>query len=252
MIDGDAGSAVRVETRLLVKNAGDWRGFSYRWNDAETEAFLLTSASTRDFTIQTVGGPLSYTWQFPSSTQCLQCHTTAANRSLGLQTVQMNCDFEYPASGVTDNQLRTLDHIALFNPALPGAPGTLASMPSSRDLSATLEERVKSYVQANCAHCHMPGGPTGTNLDLRWETILASMNIVDEVPTSGDLGVAGARVVKPGVPDESVLLLRMESLQQGVRMPPLSTTREDEAATALVRDWINSLAASSTESWMLY
>jgi hypothetical protein len=111
---------------------------------------------------------------------------------------------------------------------------------------------VKSYVQANCAHCHMPGGPTGTNLDLRWETILASMNIVDEVPTSGDLGVAGARVVKPGVPDESVLLLRMESLQQGVRMPPLSTTREDEAATALVRDWINSLAASSTESWMLY
>jgi len=252
LIDGDAGSAVRVETRLLVKNAGDWRGFSYRWNEAETEAFLLTAASTRDFTIQTGGGPLSYTWQFPSSSQCLQCHTTAANRALGLQTVQMNCDFLYPTSGVTDNQLRTLDHIALFNPALPGAPGTLASMPGSTDLGASLEDRVKSYLQANCAHCHMPGGPTGTSLDLRWETILASMNIMDEIPTGGDLGVPDARIVKPGLPDESVLLLRMESLQQGVRMPPLSTTREDEAATALVRQWINSLSSSSTENWMMY
>lgn len=252
LTDGDSGSAMRVETRLLVKNAGDWRGFSYRWNEAETEAFLLTSASTRDFTIQTVGGPLSYTWQFPSSSQCLECHTTAANRTLGLQTVQMNCDFTYPTSGVTDNQLRTLDHISLFNPALPGAPGTLASMPGSTNLSATLEQRVKSYLQANCAHCHMPGGPSGTNPDMRWETILASMNIIDEIPARGDLGVAGARIVKPGAPDESVLLLRMESLDPAVRMPPLSTTREDEAATALVREWINSLASSSTENWMLY
>src|SRR5262249_26974135 len=43
---GDAGVAVRkrVETRLLVRQQGEWCGYSYRWNDEQTDAELVASA----------------------------------------------------------------------------------------------------------------------------------------------------------------------------------------------------------------
>ena len=37
----------------------------------------------------------------------MQCHTTAAGFTLGLETLQLNGDFSYP-NGVTANQLETL------------------------------------------------------------------------------------------------------------------------------------------------
>ncbi len=252
LIDGSPASAVRVETRLLVKNSGDWTGYSYRWNPEQTDAFLLTAAETREFTIQTSGGPINYTWQFPSSSQCLQCHTVAANRTVGLSTIQMNCDYLYPVSGVTDNQLRTLDHISFFDAPLPGLPNTLPSMPDSKDTGYTLEQRAKSYLHANCSHCHMPGGPTPSSMDLRYQTPVASMNVLGVPPSSGDFGIPDAALVKPGVPDESIIVYRMESLQQVARMPPLTSTRVDTVGAQLIRDWIGSLSSSSTPNWDAY
>ena len=237
-----AGTALRIETRLLVRNGGSWYGFSYEWDGAETDATLLPGSKVRGFSlVDENGDPFSYAWVYPSRNDCTRCHTDVANNVLGLSTAQMNHDFDYPASGVTDNQLRTFEHIGLFDAPLPDLPDALPRSPDAFDLTATVEDRTMSYLNANCAMCHQPGGPTNASMDLRWQTPLAGKGLVDALPTNGDLGVPGARIVLPGDPDASVLALRMEALDDN-RMPPLATSRVHDEATTLVRSWIASLS----------
>ena len=77
---------------------GIWAGYTYEWNDAQTEATRVTGGKT-----VTVGGQ---TWIFPSEAQCLQCHTAAAGRSLGLETAQLNGNFTYPRPGARRTRSR--------------------------------------------------------------------------------------------------------------------------------------------------
>jgi hypothetical protein len=70
------GSAL-VETRLFMRHSdGNWAGYTYEWNAQQTEATRVVGGKTVEVAGQT--------WQFPSEAQCLQCHTAAAGRSLGL------------------------------------------------------------------------------------------------------------------------------------------------------------------------
>jgi ABC-type transporter Mla MlaB component len=47
-------------------------------------------------------------------------------------------------------------------------------------------------------------------------------------------------LIVPGEPDKSVLLKRAE-LRGRDQMPPLATSRVDEAGVSLLREWIKSL-----------
>lgn len=255
LVDNDPGSEILIETRLMIREAGQWRGFSYRWNDQQTDAVLLTSSDTRTVSITPAGGGAArpYTWYFPSSTDCIRCHTPASGGALGVQTVQLNSRFFYPVSMVEDNQLRTWDHISLLNPPIPAPSAELPSMPKINDTSASLLQRTKAYLQANCANCHLPGGGTPAAMDLRWETALDSMGIVSATPQNGDIGIDGALIVDPGRPATSLLYRRMTTLDPDFRMPPIGSSRVDEEGTALIREWIESLNPPSEASgWFLY
>lgn len=229
----------RIETRLMVRNGGQWHGFSYEWNDAETDADLLATSKDRAFNlVDESGSPFNYTWHYPSRNECFQCHTVASNRILGLNTAQMNHDFDYPASSITDNQLRTYDHISLFDAPLPDVPANLPMSPDAFTSGASLQNAALSYLHANCSMCHQPGGTAPTNIDLRWGTALADRNLLNALPTAGGLGINAARIIAPGEPSRSVLLARMNDL--GIhRMPPLGSSRVDQAAVTLVSDWIS-------------
>ena len=54
------------------------------------------------------------------------CHTMPAKFVLGVNTLQMNRDFDY--GGVVDNQLRAWEHIGLFTKPLPAPPEKLPSL----------------------------------------------------------------------------------------------------------------------------
>jgi uncharacterized repeat protein (TIGR03806 family) len=221
----------RVETRLLMRHpGGSWAGYTYEWDDAQTDATLLPASKTK-----LVGGQ---PWYFPGRTECLQCHTAAAGFALGPEVGQLNGELAYPG-GRTANQLATLAHVGLFSAPLPGAPSTLARYPTAEG-PEPLEARAKAYLHANCSGCHRPGGPGRGSMDLRYATPLAQMGVCDAAPEQGNLGFPDARLLKPGHPELSILSLRLHALDAD-RMPPLGTGVVDPGGVSLVDDWITKL-----------
>ena len=221
-----------VETRLFMQHAdAGWAGYSYRWNEQQTDATLVEGGAVVDV----AGQP----WIFPSGDECLQCHTSAAGFTLGLETAQLDHDFTYPGTRRTANQLDTLDGIALFASPLPAPPSPPLVDPYGA--AAPLGERARAYLHTNCAQCHRRAGPAPGALDLRAGVALADTNACDALPEAGDLGLgAAARIIAPGEPDLSVLLSRLER-RDAHAMPPLASSIADAAGAASIRDWVASL-----------
>lgn len=238
LTEGDPNSRRRLETRLLLRDSsGQWLGFTYKWNASQTDADLLGSGQSESLTVNTAGGAVTWPYSYPSRSDCLQCHTNIANRALGLVTRGFNRDFDYGA--VTDNQLRTLNHINCFSTNI-GAATQYGAYARLTDTNATLASRARAYLAVNCAQCHRPNGPTPVNLDFRYDTAAGALNAINVVPTQGTLGLANARIIAPGVKENSVLWERMRRLD-GTRMPPLGTHRVDQEAVQVLGDWIDSL-----------
>lgn len=113
MEEGNPASRRWIETRFLTKQGGQWYGYSYAWNDDETEGTLIEAKGLdRDFTLRTSTGPKTLTWHYPSRSECMACHSRAANYVLGLTEVQFNKEHDY--GGVRDNQLRVLERLGLL------------------------------------------------------------------------------------------------------------------------------------------
>jgi uncharacterized repeat protein (TIGR03806 family) len=221
-----------IETRLFMRHPdGDWAGYTYEWNGAQTDATLVQGGKT-----VAIGGQ---SWIYPSSNECLTCHTTAAGFALGLKTAQLNHNLTYSSTGRTANQLRTLDNVAMFTTPL-GDPALQPAMPSPFDTTALLGQRARAYLHTNCAGCHRQNGPTLSSMDLRYATLLANTNACEAMPQAGDLGLGNARIIAAGAPDRSVLTARMNR-RDAQGMPPLASSVADAAGVTLIRDWIASL-----------
>lgn len=225
-----------IETRLFMRHPdGVWGGFSYEWNAEQTQATLLEGGAVRD-----LGSGRS--WIFPSEGQCVDCHTQAAGRSLGLETAQLNRSFTYPQTNRSANELTTLNHIGLLTPAIADA-STQPALPDPSGTTGTLTERARAYLHTNCSQCHRPGTVAPTNLDFRYTTSLIATNACNAVPQSGDLGLgSNARVIAPGNSGISLVTYRMNRRDSG-GMPPVASTTVDTAGVSLIAQWIDSLSS---------
>lgn len=225
-----------IETRLFMRHPdGVWGGFSYQWNAAQTDAAIVRGGAIRD-----IGG--GQNWIFPSESQCLECHTSAAGRALGLEIAQLNRSFTYPQTNRTANQLSTLNHIALLSPSVTDAASQPA-MPDPSDTSASLANRARAYLHTNCSQCHRPTGQTPSTMDLRYTTALAQTRACNASPLAGgDLGLgANARLIAPGSATNSLVANRMNR-RDSQAMPPLGSNVVDAAGVALITQWIDGLA----------
>lgn len=226
-----------VETRLFMRHPdGVWAGYTYQWNPAQTEATRVNGGGTA-----MVGGQ---TWIFPSEAQCMQCHTTAAGFSLGLETAQLNGNLTYPQTGRNANQITTLNAVNVLSPPVGANPPAYAD---PADTGQSLNARARAYLHTNCANCHRPGGPTGVNLDLRHDTALSQTGACDVAPNAGDLGIANARIIAPGDAARSVLLARMARRNDPDMMPPIASNLRDASGETLIGGWIDSLTPASCQ-----
>jgi hypothetical protein len=103
-----------------------------------------------------------------------------------------------------------------------------------------LEKRDRSYLQANCAHCHVEAGGGNAAINLHVNTPRDKMKLIGEKPLHDRFGMAEALLVTPGSPERSVLYQRLTRRGKG-QMPPLATHQVDEQAARLVREWIRGL-----------
>ncbi|MBA3700471.1 MAG: PQQ-dependent sugar dehydrogenase [Planctomycetes bacterium] len=234
----------RLETRLLVRSPGDGvYGVTYKWNTAGTAATLVAEAGESE--TYTITGPdglsaRQQTWNYPSHNDCLSCHNTNAGHVLGVSTRQLNGNYTYPGSGITDNQLHTWTTIGLFNtPPENRAIATLPSLVHVADPAATLERRVRSWLDANCSYCHQPGG-VHAHFDARYDTPLRQQNLIEGEAMIA-LGLANPRIIARGDVTRSVMHLRDHSLDAAIKMPPLAKNLVDQQALTAMSAWIASL-----------
>jgi uncharacterized repeat protein (TIGR03806 family) len=216
----------RIETRFYVRwDDGSYGGYTYQWDEDGKDATLLDGA------LKTQIG--DKTWEYPSRGQCTRCHAKSANGHLGIEAIQLNAEFAYTTR--RSNQINTLMHIGMLK-------GTDArkfdGLPLPGDETLPDTTRARAYLQANCAHCHRPGGSGRGVMDMRFSA--DDPKLCNQAPDTGDLGIAGAKILVPGNADHSLLYQRM-SRRDDKGMPPLASAVVDEQGAALLKQWITQL-----------
>jgi uncharacterized repeat protein (TIGR03806 family) len=220
----------RLETRLLVRDSnGGVYGVLYKWRPDNSDADLLSSSLKEDIPVKSADGTThTQTWYYPSRQNCLECHNARAGGVLGLKTRQL-----------TDDELRTWNRLGLFEPGFEEADlAKFAKLAATDDTTRSVEERARSYFDANCSQCHRPGG-TVANFDARYDTPLASQGLVDGRVLI-DERIDRARVIAPNDIWRSIAFMRVNTVGE-IRMPPLARETIDEKGAALLRQWITSL-----------
>ncbi len=231
-----------VETRLLMRHANDgWAGYAYEWNAEQTDATLLTTGKQ-------ITTPVSH--YFPSPAECMECHTDAALVALGPDTLQLNYTLRYD-DGSSENFLDALDRLGFLEPGHLTDAHKQHRLYALGDDSATVEQRVRSYLHSNCASCHRTGGPAGGLADLRYTTSFAPMvnglstiyNVCNATQGATRQSPWATALIEPGDSTRSALAMRINSTAPMMMMPPVGRATVDTEAATLIRTWIDSLTS---------
>jgi uncharacterized repeat protein (TIGR03806 family) len=240
----DASLGIRlIETRLLVHEPDAWVPHVYLWNEEQTAAERKPTGATVPVSwIDSTGATQQQDYGVPNTNQCHDCHGQGDTlHTLGGRTRQLDREHAYPTG--TENQLEHLALLGWLSTTPPAAREKLVDPLGS----APLEERARSYLDANCGHCHSAGGAAVQSGALfGWTDTAPGSDPVGwgvcKVPTSAGGATCGlVHDIVPGAPDESVLVCRMASREPKVQMPPLATRIADDAGVALISEWITSL-----------
>lgn len=247
---GDPATRKRLETRLLVKNAGGSYGVSYRWNDAQTEATLVPDEGA-DFNINVIenGTPRVQRWHIPSRAECLSCHSPQAGHVLSFNTRQLNRS--YAMNGFSGNQLELLSAGGYFS-NVPEAPNVLPRHLRPDETSFPVEARVRSYLDVNCSYCHATGGTAPTEWDGRATVPLEETGLLfGEAANNG--GNSANKLVVPGDTAHSIVYNRVAVANGFTRMPPLASSELDQVSIAMLAEWIGTSlpARQDYDSWRL-
>jgi putative heme-binding domain-containing protein len=229
----------RLETQLLHFDGLDWHPYTYAWRDDQRDADLVPADGSEK---EVRDGKQKRVWQFQSRSQCLSCHSAWSEYALAFQPEQLN----RPGPDGR-NQLVALTEAGLIRRAGKGGkplpPFDATSAARERKLADPADEglplaaRARSYLHANCGHCHAFGGGGSVDLRLQFPVSVAGMHAVGVRPARGDFGLPDARIIKPGDPWSSTLFFRMAKFGRD-RMPHIGSELPDEAGLKLLERWI--------------
>jgi cytochrome c551/c552 len=260
MIKSFAVAGKLVETRLfmhvdattaaLIGNGTDWVGYTYAWNESQTEATVVPNqrvAVTFD------AGSESVSWNYPSQLDCVGCHTAAVG-TIGPETGQMNRDVD------GGNQIDRFVAMGLFDttaPAKPYAPALVEPYANPAlglqgpPAGATVEQEARSYLSANCGFCHRPD-VNDQGFDLRYSLSFAQTGICNLTLQNGSPGMTNQTYadLAPGNHAASAVWIRMnipvpasdpDELVDVGRMPSVASFVVDPQAVSLIGSWIDGM-----------
>ncbi len=241
------GPTTKLETRFfIITEDNQGYGLTYKWNNEGTDALLLGGGTSRDIEIFKNGVfDRVQTWDYPSRDQCLTCHNQNASFVLGVNSHQLNGTFYYPEMEASMNQLDYLNGINIFDRPIKSASSYLKSHPLT-DGSIDLEQRIRSYMDANCASCHRLGGVPTVSLDLRYSLPLKLTNSVN-YPTQSQASDNNHLIIEPGNAEESELWIRDASLNSN-KMPPIGRNLIDQMYIDSLSKWIGQLPLEGWEN----
>lgn len=227
-----AGAEKPVETQMTHFNGESWNAYSYAWNEQGTDAELVpASGAERKLRMQSANGEThDYHWRYASRAECLRCHNMWIGFRAGFQPEQL---------AVAD-QLERLTALGLIEK--PFAESNTLRLASTSDAaSSSVESRARSYLHANCAHCHRQNGGGAVTFFINAELQMQATNALDVVPAQGGLGLKAPKLIDPGRPWNSAVCVRLAKTGSG-HMPVVGPHEVDVEGLKLVEDWITSLA----------
>ncbi len=232
-----------IETRLMIKKSTGWIFAEYLWNDAQTEAELVTggnfaSGSSKNVSFKKENGETITTdYRIPSETECLACHKLDNKPiPIGVKPQNINIAYNYP-NGMKNQLQKFVDE-----GYLQSYPSNIVSTVNYKDTSKPLDIRLRSYLDINCAHCHQD------NARCDYRAIRLSFNKTSDLTKLGvcitadePINPSVERIVMPGNPAKSVMHFRLSSTDENNRMPLLGRTIVHDEGVDLVTQWISSL-----------
>ncbi len=231
----------QLETRLLIHRDDGWVGFAYLWDDAKGDGVLKIAGKRIpvDF-IDKSGAAKTISYKVPNVNECKGCHTLAGKLTpIGPKARNLNRPFAY--QGGTRNQLDHWGQISWF--AMQPVPENIAPLAALEDETASLEQRARSYLDVNCAHCHQAqGSASNSGLFLEYEQENRVAWGYRKRPVAAGRGSGGHLLdIDPGNPQQSILIFRMESLEPGVMMPEIGRNLVHDEAVAVLKAWISQM-----------
>lgn len=261
-----------VETRLLIKRqvgeGVNWVGLPYVWSHDGAGKPVKAA-------LQVAGGTASVAWDYqdpnpavkkngqrarytgnsdgyviPAALNCATCHA-GDNREPGSAPIGPKArylDRNQLKDGSGENQLAKMRRLGLLtgstdNPdkatAFWDVPG---SGPSKAPAGSPLDvhERVRAYLEMNCAHCHNPSGG-GANSGLFLDIIrqVDTKYGICKKPIAAGRGSGNRKYdIVPGDDGASILNFRVGSAEPGIRMPPIAKAQVHGEASALINEWV--------------
>jgi uncharacterized repeat protein (TIGR03806 family) len=231
-----------IETRVMIRKANSWIFADYVWNADQTEATLQTQGSTIPITwIDETAASHTIDYKIPSENECKMCHDiSAVSMPIGIKPQNLNNPYNY--GNATKNQL---DKWIEFGYLEDNLPAEIVSTVDYNDTSKSLDLRVRSYLDINCAFCHQTGGNVEfVNIRMAFNQTTNPLNMGVCAPALLAVpGISHGQIVSPQNPNESTLLYTLNTNATMFRMPRIGRTVVHEEGIQLVTAWINSLPA---------
>lgn len=165
-----------IETRFLTREHGEWSGYSYEWNDDQTDAVLVDrGGKDREYQVKATDTTRVQKWHYPSRAECLVCHSRAANFVLGLSELQFNKEHDF--GPVRDQQLRVLEHLGVVK--INAFEDLKSSMRDELKAQGLEEAKINAAMERQTATRGQRQPPTATLLGMAPEKYKKLVNPYD-------------------------------------------------------------------------
>lgn len=234
-----------IETRLMIRKASGWIFAEYIWNDEQTEAFYNMDGSTTSISWEENGTTKTVTnYRIPSETECFVCHkVNNVAVPIGIKPQSLNNNFNFSTG--TQNQLAKWIEAGYLENNLPN---NIVSTVDYKDTSKPLVDRVRSYLDINCAHCHSAEGhceyrPLRLSFDDTGSSSGGLTNMGVCVNTQDMQGFPSnlSSLINPGNPNRSMMFYRLNTNDATYRMPLHGRSVIHTEGVNLLREWITTL-----------